>query len=196
MSDRLGNYLRYDGKNYIITQTNMPFGIEPQKYGLTPVPLVFSDVHERGWCEYHISENSIVLESIYVNSASGYPPINGIAPTIDEIKKQRLDFMGYCCYKGVKIEQNYTGKMIIGRDIPEELRRFLDKSIAPEYFFNEVQELTFDNGQLVKVIDQSYLAEQWGKNQEFWDVPHNKILRFLRMRYDSYFKRKAWWIRY
>lgn len=195
MTAQIGDKFIFRGDDYSIVAISNPIQFDPKDYGLKPTPR--SSACWKGyWCDYHISENGIMLKNLYVYSEDNcYPEINGIKPEAKEGKK-KFQYMGHYLYKDLDMFMDYTGKILVGKGFMRDY--YIHMGYQRAWAYEVLEELVFESGKLVRVIQHSEMAKKL-RDEVDKDINKGKkiykdIPRFVEKSFSLEMQDKAWWI--
>jgi hypothetical protein len=182
-------FLYGDGSYSLLCTTGLKF--DPRSYGI--VPSMASTACYRGyWCVYKVIEGKLYLDELYVHSRDGnYPKINGVDVCTKGLLKKKIDYMGCCLYKGLKLQYEFDGKILLGRDFDSSL--YVHMGFHDPWKYRELTELVFKKGELIEVNDHSEIGAKLREmklNEEMFLTLEERIER------DKILKEKGldvWW---
>ena len=103
--------------------------------------------------EFLIDAERTFLNGMYVLSLSGeYPPINGVRADVKCFGANGVTSCNPGEYSNLKLRLEFDGRLRIAKDFIKSCYDHLD---AEPQMFRVVKDLTFENGQLVNVLDRS-----------------------------------------
>ena len=198
MTVQIGDIYKYNGRDYsCIERTGYVFN--PYDYGLQP-SRICSDCMRGYWCEYEITNNRIMLQSLHIHDADEiYPTINYVsisskdhmpasAQTDEGLDSTEIPFSyEYETYEHLGLLLPYTGKLLLG--IP-----FLQYSYF--YHSSECKELLcfeFDNGELKNVEDYSETAHTLHKAYKKFGLREFADDEELYEKLPEGFRKNIWW---
>lgn len=144
---QLTDVITFKGNRYMVVARTNGFE-EIEKFGLNPNSKTDHCVLGY-WRELEIINNKLILRDLFIN-ADKYPVINNIS----SIKTDEKDMVGigHHLYKGINIEENYTGKIMVGRNT---LLDYISIGFPEAFAYGEVLEFEFMNGELIGIKNYS-----------------------------------------
>lgn len=134
-----------------------------------------------GWseyfCEYDITDNGIYLSKLRIYCGDNpYPVFEGVLPVKE--KDYYDPFRLYILHHPVK----YCGSIILGSGF---LRQYHIPYSRPfPWAYENVFELVFEEGKVIRMIDHSKLVEeirkQINEDPNFWDKNHDDTAWFIK----------------
>lgn len=171
MTIQIGDIYKLQSKEYCIIDWTVPLPFTPNGYGL--------EAHSsctacwRGyWCTYTSANGSLVLKDLYLfNKDGNYPTLNGkcISPQkmVEHLRRSkdgkrsepilRPAYYGHRVYEDVNLPLYYNGKILIGRNHTDTY--YINGLWNNPWKYKDLVELLFEDGVLVKIIDQSEAAK-------------------------------------
>ncbi len=167
----------------IAASSQIPF--HPTDYGITPMDCCTA-CWTGYWCDYGVTQQQIMLKSLYINSKDeNYPEIHGVLP-LENIK----NYMGHHAYKNVNLPIDYTGKILAGKD-------FIDAFIwYPAWSYRVLKEFHFDHGELADIVDYSKEAQKVRmeiKKKENNKEKSEEISSWIPQIFPQELREKMWW---
>lgn len=184
----------YDEKEYSIVAMSEPINFNPKEYGLNPI-MLSTDCRRGYQCTYLIKDDNIFLNKLYVSTMGenvDFPSINGIKPNVFEAKKDSGFY--HLNYDNINKEIEYTGKILLGSEF--DFNYYIHMGYQRAWAYNKLIELTFEQGVLLDISDQSEMAEKL--RQQITDNPQafkeKNIMKFVEDSFSLDFAAKAWWL--
>lgn len=160
MTMQIPDSVFYRGQTYDLTGQEGDGLFTPSALGLEP--LWMSTGCYRGYmCEYKVVDGELVLTGLAVRVEGGRPALFGVEPV--------EGIYGHCHYEGLNEPIRFTGRMLLGDDFHRDL--YVHMGYPSAWKFDEVHELTFENGRLTAERDRSEDAEQRRAHPKPGDVP-------------------------
>lgn len=156
MTAQIPDRLRFERNLFDVVGVAGDGLFDPGKHGMDPVPPHSACC--RGFvCTYAIAYGMLQVEYLDINLREGIARAGGgaLAPSLNRTKPTLRN--GDCdfdtTYDRVRLAVRFSGKLLIGRGFADD--RYFDWWFDPLLRYLEVQELEFDEGKLVSVIDLS-----------------------------------------
>lgn len=199
MTAQIGDSFKFKGVEYQIIALNRPIKFSPSTYGITPESICTA-CWAGYWCDYTISEETILLTNLYINSKDDYyPNINGIQVTQnkDNTRKANFKYMGHHLYKDLNIPMNYSGKIVVGDKFIQDY--YIHMGYQRAWAYEVVLEFVFENGKLIATYNHSDLVAKVRQEivrdpDMFYKKLQTNIESFVEDSFSLKFKEKAWWI--
>ncbi len=194
MTAQVGDRFFLEGDGYSIVALSNPIQFQPEEYGMIPEACCTA-CWNGYWCDYHISEEGIRLQNLYIHTKDEiYPKINGIGPE-EKSKKYHL-YMGHCLYRNLDLPMEYTGKILVGKDFIRTY--YMHMGYQRAWAYEVLKELVFENGKLVQTVDHSHMAKQLREEIESRTVENggkdDDIRQFVKKSFSLKLEDKAWWL--
>jgi hypothetical protein len=181
MTSQIPDFFNYRDSKYNVVGLNGKGLLLPQDFGVSPT--AFSTACLRGYyIEYACEDKSLVLESISLrlDKNTEHKEVEGISPVGDTDQFFDISDGRFFLYKyrNLKVPILFSGGFLIAKDFVREM----DIAEIPQSYEN-VFELSFDNGKLKKVTDWSELVARNRADALAHKPDHFKVEFFLK--YDS-----------
>lgn len=194
---QLTDVITFKGKRYMIIARTNGFR-EIESFGL--IPDCKTDHCILGyWRELEIINNKLVLRDLFVNSEK-YPSINNISP----VKTDEKDMIGvgHHLYKGINIDESYTGKIMVGRNT---LLDYISIGFPEAFAYGEVLEFEFMNGELIDIKNYSSkmipiriqidsLRYKSKKKKGYSKNTNSDIISTIEKAFSLSYETKCWWL--
>ena len=194
MTAQYPDHFIFNNKKYDLAAYSAQEPFNPAQIGFEPVAV--STACWRGYIsEYSLNaDENLILKhfSIGLFEVTGEEwksirgkPINGILPT--KPQEDYLDFLNNR-YENVNLSLNYTGGILIADGFVEEL--YIHMGFHPAWKYQEVHELTFEEGKLMSAKDKSSDMAKLRKSlvgkDSFPDMgaEHEKIMTWIERTFD------------
>jgi hypothetical protein len=146
----------------------------PSTFGLTPIwkDSSFFDCN----CSYEVNEYHLILRQLEVCVDNGYRSVLQTEPVFSK----QIEGRDYMMYSPLQHNLDYTGAMIIVKDVVDE--KYIVDSIVPCYAYRKVLELVFSDGILVTTIDHSRAMKRVRLNLDygFRDITNRRDIKCIR----------------
>ena len=198
MTAQIGDTLKFQDREFSIVAMKPPLQFYPEKYNITP-EMICTACRKGFWCSYNISDGSISLEDLYINSKNNfYPEIEGVFPQPSDGTKI-IDYMFHHLYKNLNIKILYSGKILAGDEFISDY--YIHMGYQRPWAYKTLKELVFKCGELMEINDQSQIATKMRERIDS-DKDFCKNLResgedaskFINDSFSLDFKTKAWWL--
>jgi len=156
MTAQLHDQFRYQNANYDVAGISDRSIFNPAQFDLEPVAT--STICWRGYkVLYALSGKKLVVKDLHINlfeGGEGYirkegRPINGVLPT-----NSTDEWFGFNnCYEGIKCPLSYTGGLLLADGFIRD--RYVQMDYHPAWKYEQVVELLFERGTLMKEEDRS-----------------------------------------
>lgn len=173
MTTQIDDKFKYKGKEYSVAGISEPELIDPSSaFGLEPLSVCTACWRGYQAC-FAVIDSHLVLDDLYVylfsaeqsedsdlqeNSVEGeIPEINDVSP----IKLEDMDSFN-TLYRGLNYQLDYTGGLLIADGFIQGL--YVHMGFQKPWKYETVIELLFEEGKLIKKIDQSEKMAEFREN--------------------------------
>lgn len=150
----------FQGKKYSLVGVNGQGLFNPAQYDM--VPMSTCSACWRGFlCKYAVVDNKLVLDSLQISleeSSVKDPKINNKLPS--DSKDSIFNFH----YKGLNLQLDFTGGILIGDGFIEDL--YVHMGYHPAWKYKNVIEFYFNNGEMFSYNDVSKKLKQIRKKMK------------------------------
>ena len=197
MTAQKGDVIKYKEKEYSIIAITNPLNFNPKEYGIVPSAL-HTGCWKGYWCVYNINDKGIFLEDLYINSKDDfYPSINNVEAVINNYNLELEKYIGHHLYKGLNIKMMFSGKILVGDEFIREY--YIHMGFQRGWAYKVLIELVFEQGQLIKINDQSEIASEIRKDIKSKNKSYRKtiddIAKFVDDSFSLDYRVKAWWLK-
>lgn len=188
MTAQIPDTYTYKRRKYDIIAMSRDINFNPRKFGLNPVAM--SSACWRGYvCGYKITTKGIFLDKLNISITNNpVPEINGVKP-----QSSGCDDTFRGVYKGLNLPIKYTGSIILGRKFID--RYYIHMGFQRAHAYEEVIEIVFVRGRVVRTIDHSNIAAEIRKQIELdnYSVNSASIPQFVEESFSLDSRVKADW---
>lgn len=148
MTAQASDQITYKGDCYAIAGVKGEGLFDPEEFGIKPQGVCTACY--RGFlCVYKVDEHQLVLDSLFINSETPFPPLFGIEPKA----KGRRSIVFAAEYEGLHHPIAYSGGLLAADEFIREL--YVHMGFHPPWKYRVIHELIFQKGQLVEEHDRS-----------------------------------------
>ncbi len=190
MTAQIADKYYYKDETYDIIALSAPVYFQPEEYGLKPVAKCTA-CWRGHWCEFEVTYTGLLLQTLNISCANNeYPDLFGVKA--EKVK----DFFCDAKYDNLNHPIEYDGSIVIGRDFIRDY--YVHMGFQQAWAYEEVYELVFENGILVKEVNHSEFVKQLRQkidsDPNFKRELHSNIINFVESSFSLDYKVKAWWI--
>ena len=156
MTAQIPDRVRYGRKLYDLVGINGEGLFEPRAHGLSPMPP-----HSACWrgfvCTYAVVYEMLWIDYLDINlqETGGSDSNDSAVPALGDVEPSsrvgESEFDTY--YERVRLRVPFNGTLTIGREFADD--RYFDWWFSSMHRYQEVHQLSFENGRLVSAIDVS-----------------------------------------
>lgn len=202
MTAQMNDPIYFENKEWDLIASTSDFMIDPNNYGLKPVPV--STACWNGYLgEYYISNNQLYIKKLWLSlgwpgypgkydetkEGPEYPPLLGVSV------KKIDDYIDFDHYYELNKPIEFSGKILLGCDFLSQY--YIHMGFQQAWAYKTVKELEFEKGRLIKVNDYSERVEELRKNVKDKDDVVNMyggLESFVGGSFSRNYEDKAWWI--
>lgn len=157
MTAQISNDIKYNGEVYQILYES-EYLFEPEKFGFNDTYWNCTACYAGYMIDYKVENDKLIIERFAINDHTTNPPqFLGVIPAKGKSYNEAdslFESFDYI-YNNVNQKLEYTGKIVIARIMATN---YVYNGYQPFYNYEDVKELQFENGNVVKVYDLSDLA--------------------------------------